>query len=160
MTKTLPPRESPLWQDWITFLRAYKAVTERVGQDLADAKLPTLVEYAVLFGLNFAPDNRLRQVDVSRNVMVSKSRVTRVMHGLEAQGFVTREKTHADKRVTFAVLTPKGQEAFDRATPAFEAVFWRYFGDHLAPGDYGQVTRLLRPIANQTEGGLPDTDPD
>ena len=152
MGEILPPRESRLWADWVIFLRAYKAVTERISQEMADNNLPTLVEYSVLYWLVNAEHHRLRQVDLSRGVLVSKSRVTRLMHSLVDQGFVRREKTHADKRVTYAILTDRGQAAYDNATPVFSAAFSQFFANHIAPPDHGEVARILLPMAEQTEG--------
>lgn len=159
MAETLPPRESAIWHDWVVFLRAFKAVTERVSQDMAEDHLPTLVEYSVLFWLNNAEHHRLRQVDLSRGVLVSKSRVTRLMHSLVEQGYVRREKTHSDKRVTYAILTEKGVEAFEKATPVFANAFWRYFAAHIPEEHQGEIGRLLLPLAEQIEG-MPDPDED
>ena len=145
----MPPLNGALWSDWVMFLRAYKSVVEQVSQDLAEEGMPTLVEYSVLFGLRHAPDYRLRQVDLSRGVLVSKSRVTRLMNSLVDQGYVSREKTHSDKRVTYAVLTKKGLDVFERATPTFGNAFDRYFGSLIALDDQGEISRLLRPLAAQ-----------
>jgi DNA-binding MarR family transcriptional regulator len=151
MPDNSPPLDSALWKDWIAFLRAYKNVIEQISQDLSEQGMPTLVEYSVLFGLRHAPEHRLRQVDLSRGVLVSKSRVTRLMNSLVDQGYVNREKTHADKRVTYAVLTQKGLDVFHKATPTFARAFDRYFGSLLAVDDQGELTRLLRPMATQIE---------
>ena len=72
MAEGLPPRDSDIWLDWVHFLRAYKVVIERVSQDLSEKQLPTLIEYSVLFWLNNADGNRLRLVDLSKGVLVSK----------------------------------------------------------------------------------------
>ena len=151
MTQELPPNDSALWSDWVTFLRAYKAVVEGISQDLAASSYPTLIEYSVLFWLSHAEEHRLRQVDLSRGVLVSKSRVTRLMNSLVEQGYVRREKTHADKRVTYAVLTEKGAAALEKATPTFTSAFYAYFASQIAIDDQGELTRLLGPMANQTE---------
>lgn len=152
MSETLPSRDSALWHDWVVFLRAYKAVNERINQDLTDNGFPTLVEYSVLWWLAQADNHRLRQVELSRGVLVSKSRVTRLMHSLVEHGWVRREKTHSDKRVTYAIMTEKGKEVFDAATPVFGAAFSQYFSRHIASSEQGLLARLLLPMAEQIEG--------
>jgi DNA-binding MarR family transcriptional regulator len=150
MAESLPARESAIWQDWIYFLRAYKVVIERVSQELADKQLPTLIEYSVLYGLYHAEGHRSRLVDLSKNVLVSKSRVTRLMNSLVAEGYVRREQAFADKRVTYAVLTDEGQEAFLRASPTFVEAFDNYFRSQIG-GREGQLRRLLEAMATQVE---------
>lgn len=150
MAEGLPPRDSAIWSDWVHFLRAYKVVTERVAQDLAEKKLPTLIEYSVLYWLVHAPDGRVRLVDLSKGVLVSKSRVTRLMNSLVEQGYVRREQAYADKRVTYAILTDEGRKAFAEATPAFTIAFNRYFAS-LVAGHEGDITRILEPLATQLE---------
>src|SRR4051812_19632036 len=115
MAENLPARDSALWSDWVVFLRSYKVVIERISQDLAEKQLPTLIEYSVLFWLSSAEDHRVRLVDLSKGVLVSKSRVTRLMNSLVEQGYVRREQAFADKRVTYAILTEKGADILREA---------------------------------------------
>jgi DNA-binding MarR family transcriptional regulator len=150
MGENLPPRDSALWADWVYFLRAYKVVIERVSQDLAEHGQPTLIEYSVLWWLRGAEDHRLRLVDLSKGVLVSKSRVTRLMNSLVEEGYVRREQDLSDKRVTYAVLTDKGREILEEATPAFTVAFNRYFASQLA-GHYGELSAILGPMATQLE---------
>lgn len=158
MNEGLPPRDSDLWSDWVYFLRAYKVVVERISQELAEKKLPSLIEYSVLFWLNNADEQRLRLVDLSKGVLVSKSRVTRLMNSLVEQGYVRREQAFADKRVTYAVLTEKGAAALEEATPTFIIAFNRFFASQLG-GQYGELTRLLGPMATQLEAMPPPHGP-
>ena len=150
MAEGLPPQESGLWQDWVHFLRAYKVVIERVSQDLAESGMPTLIEYSVLWWLSYSEDQRVRLVDLSKGVLVSKSRVTRLMNSLVEQGWVQREQAFADKRVTYASLTERGREVLEEATPAFTLAFNRYFASQLA-GHFGELAKLLGPMATQLE---------
>ncbi len=150
MSEGLPPRDSNLWSDWVIFLRAYKVVIERISQDLAEKKLPSLIEYSVLFWLHNAEEHRLRLVDLSKGVLVSKSRVTRLMNHLVEEGYVRREQAYADKRVTYAVLTEQGAAVLEEATPTFIIAFNRYFASQL-DGHYGELARLMLPMATQLE---------
>jgi len=150
MDKALPPRDSDLWFDWLVFLRSYKVVIERVGQDLEEKKLPSLIEYSVLWWLSHAEDQRLRMVDLSRGVLVSKSRVSRLMNHMVEKGYVRREQAFADKRVTFAVLTEEGLTALEEATPTFTVAFHKYFASFL-DGKHGEITRVLFEMATQVE---------
>jgi DNA-binding MarR family transcriptional regulator len=151
VTVELPAVETPIWQDWYVFLRAYKAAIDNIAQDLADAGMPSLVEYSVLWWLNRHEPHRLRQVDLSKGVLVSKSRVTRLMNDMVEKGYVRREKTSSDKRVTFAVMTEGGKDAYMRATPVFAQSFEKYFASQIAPKDRGEIARILTAMAAQHE---------
>ena len=148
MSAKLPASDSPVWVAWRTFLRAYRTTIERIALDMAEAKVPTLVEYSVLFWLNRAEENKLRQVDLSTGVLVSKSRVTRLMNDMVEKGYVRREKATDDKRVTFAVLTATGREEFERASPIFADAFENHFASNVATGDRDELTRILAPLAS------------
>jgi len=139
----LPSRESPIWQDWTAFLRAYKETIDKISQDLADAGMPTLVEYSVLYWLNYSEQHQMRQVDLSKGVLVSKSRVTRLMNDLVQKGYVRRDKSSPDKRVTYAIMTEGGREAFLRATPVFAGSFQKHFGSRIKKSDQGGLARIL-----------------
>ena len=139
----LPASDSPIWLAWRTFLRAYKNTIDRISLDMSEAGVPTLVEYSVLHWLMRAEGNRLRQVDLSTGVLVSKSRVTRLMNDMVEKGYVTREKATDDRRVTFALLTATGRAEFERASSVFAASFDRHFAENIAPADRENLTRIL-----------------
>ncbi len=115
---------------------------------MAEAKVPTLVEYSVLFWLIRADENKLRQVDLSTGVLVSKSRVTRLMNDMVDKGYVRREKATDDKRVTFAVLTATGRAEFERASPIFADAFESHFASYIPGSDRSELTRILAPLAS------------
>jgi DNA-binding MarR family transcriptional regulator len=145
-TLSLPNRTSPVWQAWLSFLRAYKTTTESVSQDLIDAGYPSLVEYSVLYWLHGAEKQRVRQVDLAKGVMISKGRVTRVLDALVKDGLVRRVPSQVDKRVTYAVLTPKGRRLFEKVTPTFVDSFNRNFARKIEDARYDEFRELLRPL--------------
>ena len=152
----MPSRDSAIWQDWTSFLRAYKVVVERIAEDMARAGQPTLVEYSVLFWLSNTENQRLRQIDLSRGVLVSKSRVTRLLNGMVESGYVRREKSLIDRRVTYAVMTEHGREVFEAATPVFARSFNRHFASKIDPLDHGQLARVLANLIEDSDYSLID----
>ncbi len=59
---------------WRAFLNAHAHVTRRIGRDLADAGLPDLGWYDLLWTLYRAPDRRLRVNELAREVVLSGTR--------------------------------------------------------------------------------------
>jgi MarR family transcriptional regulator, 2-MHQ and catechol-resistance regulon repressor len=66
--------------------------------------------YTVLRTLYFAKGNRMPQNEIGREMGVSKTNVTNLIDGLEKDGLVVRITNPADRRVTYAQLTPEGEE--------------------------------------------------
>ena len=66
--------------------------------------------YTVLRTLYFAKGNRMPQNEIGREMSVSKTNVTNLIDGLEKDGLVIRVTNPVDRRVTYAQLTPEGEE--------------------------------------------------
>src|ERR687895_955614 len=108
-------------------LLAHMTTTRQLNaQLLADHGL-TLSDYGVLLQLAWAPDRRLRRVDLADRILLTASGVTRLLDGLERSGFVERAACDTDRRVVYAVLTQEGlaklREAAATHLPQIEALF-------------------------------------
>ena len=94
---------------WPLFLTTYAVLVERIENRLAQAGLPPLGWYDVLWGLERAPHQRLRMSELAQKVVVSRSNLTRLVDRLEDAGLVERERSEEDRRGAYAVLTESGQ---------------------------------------------------
>jgi DNA-binding MarR family transcriptional regulator len=93
---------------WVRLLRSHSAVTRRFSADLQAAHGLTINDYEVLLFLARAPDRRMRRVDLADSVLLTPSGITRLLDGLERQGFVCRAECDSDRRVSYAELTDEG----------------------------------------------------
>ena len=100
---------------WVRFLRAHAAVTRRLNSDLVSEHGLTLNDYEVLLTLRHSPGRRLRRVDLSERLILTPSGITRLLEGLEREGFVARVACDVDRRVCYAQLTDEGVEKLRRA---------------------------------------------
>jgi MarR family 2-MHQ and catechol resistance regulon transcriptional repressor len=73
--------------------------------------------YTVLRTLYFAKGNRMPQNEIGREMGVSKTNVTNLIDGLEKDGLVVRVTNPVDRRVTYAQLTPEGEELCSALMP-------------------------------------------
>ncbi|MGH9251024.1 MAG: MarR family winged helix-turn-helix transcriptional regulator [Acidimicrobiales bacterium] len=79
---------------------------------------------------------------------MSRTRVSRLVDDLVAEGHVTRAPDPADGRVSFAVLTPAGRAVLRKAAPVYLAGIRRHFTDHLTATERSRlVTTLGKVIA-------------
>jgi DNA-binding MarR family transcriptional regulator len=124
-------------------LNTNRVITEAMEKRLrAEAGL-SLAQYEVLYRLNDAPDARLRMVDITRQLRVSKSGVTQLVDRLEGLGLVIRESCVSDRRLTYAKLTELGTEALRRGAPACDPIVQEHFARHLSEQDMECVRAAL-----------------
>ena len=114
-------------------LRAHANATRQLNAQLiADHDLTT-ADYSVLLHLSWAPDRRMRRVDLADRVALTASGITRLLDGLERAGFVQRSGCESDRRVVYAVLTDAGLEKLREASkthvPQVEAFLAARFDD-------------------------------
>jgi DNA-binding MarR family transcriptional regulator len=137
---------------WRAFLRAHAAAVGRIERDLAasEPELP-LTWYDVLLALVGAPERRLRLRELAREVLLSRSGLTRLVDRLEAAGLLRREPDPTDRRGAFAVLTDAGYEALRRTWPLYARGIQEHFGQHLADDEAVLLAQALQRVADASE---------
>ena len=131
---------------WRAFIKAHAAVIDRIDRDLAAAERPSLSSYDVLIELYEAPENRLRMHELAERVVLSRSGLTRLVDRLEAEGFLTRDRSGADRRGAYAVITEMGISALRRAWPVYAHGISEYFGKWLTDEEAGLMESALERI--------------
>jgi DNA-binding MarR family transcriptional regulator len=133
----------PDLEAWIRFLRAHSAVTRQLSGRLEAQHGLTLSDFDVLVQLYFAPEHRLRRVDLARTVILTASGITRLLDGLERAGWVTKARCDSDARVTYAVLTDAGLAKFEEAQRTHRADIEELFGSRFSAEEQATLAELL-----------------
>jgi DNA-binding MarR family transcriptional regulator len=107
---------------WRAVLSVQSAVVARVERALADAGLPPLAWYDVLWALRSAPRGRLRMGALAGQVTISRGGLTKLVDRLEGAGLLVREPCPTDRRGFDAVLTAKGRGVLRQIWPVYERV--------------------------------------
>ena len=94
---------------------------------------------SALLVLSHADGQRLKRVDISRQLLLTPSGITRLLEGLEAEGLVERESCPSDLRITYAHLTETGTQRLKAASCAHVASITALFEEHL---DESEITAL------------------
>lgn len=131
---------------WLNLIQAYVVLTNALGERLEGECGLSLGGHELLARLASAPEGRLRMLDLSRLLLVSKSGITRLVDRMEAAGLVIREPSPSDRRATFAAITDRGRQALDEALPAFARGLEEFFSRHLLDPDVRALRRILRKI--------------
>jgi DNA-binding MarR family transcriptional regulator len=138
---------------WLRFLRAHAAITRELSSRLEALHELTLSDFDVLVQLYFAPDRRMRRIDIARSVLLTASGITRLLDGLESGGLVTKERCESDARVTYAVLTEAGVKKIEEARESHLADLEELFGSQFTQDEREQLAELLGrlPLAHTSE---------
>lgn len=132
MPKSLP---APRLAAWRGLLTVHANIIAAIEERLAAKDLPPLGWYDVLFALYEQPDRRLRMSELAKNVLLSRSGLTRLTDRLEAEGYVRREACSTDKRGLHVVLTEDGRQVLRRMWPTYQQGIFELFSRHLDDDD-------------------------
>ena len=135
---------------WRTFLTAHARVTRAISRDLAEAGLPDLSWYDLLWALYRQPEQRLRVNELAREVVLSPTAMSRFVDRVEAAGYVRREPDPADRRALRVALTDQGVTLLRRMWPVYKAGIERYFIAHLG-NSVPRMRAMLERIAAGAE---------
>ena len=128
---------------FVALVRTHATATRSLNaQLLADHGL-TISDYEVLLRLARAPDRRLRRVDLAEQVLLTASGITRLLDGLERQGWVERGACDSDRRVVYAVLTDAGLAKLRAARSTHLPQIEVHFGRGLTPEEQEHLVELL-----------------
>ncbi len=131
----MPAKSDSRQRAWARFVTAQALLLERIEAAFAEAKLPPLAWYDVLWILENAREGelrgRLRMADLARKAVVSRSNVTRLTDRMEKAGLVARFDCPMDGRGTVATLTPKGRALRAKMWPVYKKQIDTLFGAHL-----------------------------
>ena len=131
---------------WRAVLLTQNRVVRAIDQDLASAGLVPLSWYDVLLELNGAPDRCLRMQDLGQRVVLSRSRVSRLVDDLERGGLVTRRPDPGDGRAILACLTADGRHALRRAAPIYLRGIERHFSSKLTDAELRAIAGALQKV--------------
>jgi DNA-binding MarR family transcriptional regulator len=118
------------------------------GQLQAAVGLP-LTWYDVLLELAAAAEGRLRMSDLAERVVLSRTRVSRLVDELADAGLVGREQNPQDKRSAYAVLTAQGRARFKEAAPVYLGGIEKHFAGTLSDEELRVIAVALRRVIEQ-----------
>jgi DNA-binding MarR family transcriptional regulator len=136
-------RITPEIAAWVGLLRGHASTTRRFNAQLVAAHGLTLNAYEVLLHLHRADGRRLRRVDLAERVMLTPSGITRLLEGLERNGYVERASCESDARVTYAQLTDAGEAKLREAAETHVTGIREFFRTRFSDEELGALGSLL-----------------
>lgn len=127
---------------WRLFLLAHAAAVRAIEHDVQRVGIP-LTWYDVLLELNAADDGQLRMQELSQRVVLSRTRVSRLVDEMAEHKLVTKRPDDRDRRSTWAVIRHEGRAALKETAPVYIAGIRKHFNRHLTQNERQAIVRAL-----------------
>jgi DNA-binding MarR family transcriptional regulator len=150
LSTQVPRRTTPEVAAWVGLVRAHASTMRRFNTELVADHDLTINDYEVLLHLSHADDRRLRRVDLAQRVLLTPSGITRLLEGLEREGYVERATCDSDARVTYAQLTDEGQEKLRQASKSHVAGIREFFRERFSTEELEVLGGLLERLPHDS----------
>jgi len=134
---------------WAALLQVHAALVPRLDRALQQAAGLPLSWYDVLLELAAAPARKLTMGELGERVVLSRTRVSRIVDELVKAGLVIREGNPDDGRSAFAVLSADGLARYRAAAPAYIAGIEREFAAALSDEELRSVAEALGKVIDR-----------
>ena len=128
---------------WGSLLRAHADLVPAMDAALKAATGLPLAWYDILLELNSAENRALTMGDLADRVVLSRTRVSRVVDEMSRAGLVAKRTHPDDKRSAFAMLTDDGMRRFRSAAPVYLAAIDRHVAGPLSKPELDLLRSLL-----------------
>ncbi len=130
---------------WAALLRTHAALVPQFDAELKAATGLPLAWYDVLLELH-ASGGGLRMTDLGERVVLSRTRVSRIVNDMESAGLVVRDTNPEDGRSSFATLTTAGGERFRVAARVYTDCVRHALSDIVQAEDLSNAADTLERI--------------
>ncbi len=140
------PSDDERLQTWVALLRTQAAVVEGVESELLARHGLPVSWHEVLVRLSRSDGGAMRMQELAREVLLSKSGLTRLADRMEESGLIERSKCGTDRRGTYAVITEAGRRMLRESFPAFMSAVEQHFARHLSGEELSALRSLLAKV--------------
>jgi DNA-binding MarR family transcriptional regulator len=132
---------------WRALLLAHNTAVRAIESDVQRGGRVPLTWYDVLLELKGAGESGLRMQEVAERVVLSRTRVSRLVDEMVRADLVAKRPDPADKRVAWAVISEKGEQALRETAPVYLRSIRKHFSAHLTDEESAVVTEALLKVA-------------
>jgi DNA-binding MarR family transcriptional regulator len=156
---TTTPKTSAEIDAFVRLVRAGVIVPRQLSAQLSADHGLNINAYEALLQLARAPERRMRRVDLANSLLLTAGGVTRLLDGLERDGFVARDECSSDRRVSYAVLTKAGRSKLREATKSHTRQIRELLGGTYDEDELAQLVALLDRLPGvDPSGGCVESD--
>ena len=130
-------------EQWAIVTRAVAAAQRRTLDRIEAAGLPGQW-FAALHLLLHSPDHRLSMSRIARDLSMTTGGFTKLADRLGREGLIDRRNASGDRRMIFAVLTPKGLDIAQRSSADYEAAVHEHVVSVISAERLSAVAQVMR----------------
>jgi DNA-binding MarR family transcriptional regulator len=130
---------------WAALLRTHARLVPRLDRELHETTGLPLAWYDVLLELS-AAGGRLRMSELGERVVLSRTRVSRIVDDLVRAQLVAREANPEDGRSSYALLTEEGARRFREAAKVYRGGIQRQLGRKADAASLRRVAETLEQV--------------
>lgn len=142
----MPSRKKLAADAWGALLQVHAALVPALDKEVQRQTGLPLSWYDVLLELAAEPAGRLRMSDLADRVVLSRSRVSRLVDELASRGLITKEEHPDDRRSAYAAITEAGLAEFQSTAPVYVSAIECQFASNLTDEDLALLGRVLNKI--------------
>ncbi|MBG6058228.1 DNA-binding MarR family transcriptional regulator [Cryobacterium sp. MP_M5] len=142
----MPSRKKLAAEAWGALLQVHAALVPALDKEVQRQTGLPLSWYDVLLELAAEPAGRLRMTDLAERVVLSRSRVSRLVDELASRGLITKEEHPDDRRSAYAAITKAGLAEFQSTAPVYVSAIECQFAANLTDEDLALLGRVLNKI--------------
>jgi len=143
----MPAPEETALETWRSFVRAKAEIGRAMHRKLGEYGL-TGAQLGILRVLADSGGAGVQLNEISQRLCVTSANVTGLLDRLEEVGHLARVPHPDDRRITLAVLTPEGQELYEKVYPSHVARV-KQLVSALTTGEQVLLADLLGRLADQ-----------
>ncbi len=143
---------------WAALLRAHAAVLPVLEREVVERTGLPLSRYDVLLELSSAEGGQLRMQELSGRVVLSRTRVSRLVSEMARDGLIEQLPDPRDGRAVLATMTAAGRKALREAAPTYLQGIQRHFADHLTTAQLRAVAAALERVVAAHDAEHPGPD--
>lgn len=146
----------PCWQDVLIELRKIIRATDLQSKRVVKACGLTIPQVMVLRAINNLGDVTVKRI--SDDVSLSQATVSTIMNRLEERQLVERLRSHTDRRIVNARLTPAGEKIFHTVPTLLHESFINRF-ENLTKAEQLHILAALRQVSGMMDAEALDAAP-
>jgi DNA-binding MarR family transcriptional regulator len=131
---------------WRAMLLAYNTTMRAIDSELDRTGSIPLTWYDVLLELHGAPNKRLRMQELSARVVLSRTRVSRLVDDMARAGLVRKVPDEVDRRSIWAVITDMGGRELRKTAPRYLRCIEAFFSSHLSKQEKKMLATALHKV--------------
>lgn len=136
---------------WAALIRLQANLVPKLDARMRAESGMSLAWYDVLLELAAEPGGRLRMVDLAERVVLSRTRISRLVDELVDAGLVVREPNDDDGRSWYAAITDDGRTRQRSAGPLYVRHIASLIGSALSSDELQTLTALLHRLLTAAE---------